>query len=348
MVATPGNSLNITAAGLVKFDGTSVFSGVTVTQHDLLIGAASNGITSVAPSATSGVPVISQGASSDPIFGTAVVAGGGTGSVTLTNHGVLLGQGTSAIVATAAGSSGQVLQSGGSSADAAYSTATYPATATGTGKILRADGTNWAATTATYPNTAGTSGNVLTSDGTNWNSSAASGGSNLVLIQSQTASASASLSFTTGITATYNNYLVLISNYFPATNGASLELVISSNGGSSYASTAYQGGIFFVSFNSAIGTIANANTSSYFPILNASGSSGNSFQCGGTVNLFNVTNGNTPSIVGYCSGSNTTNVAALNLPVGNQQSITTVNAIRFICTSGNISTGVFTLFGILE
>jgi len=72
--------------------------------------------------------------------------------------------------------SGKVLQGQGIGTVSDYSTATYPSTATGTGKILRADGTNWAATTATYPDTAGTSGNVLTSDGTNWTSSAPSGG----------------------------------------------------------------------------------------------------------------------------------------------------------------------------
>lgn len=63
-----------------------------------------------------------------------------------------------------------------------FSTATYPSTATGTGKILRADGTNWAASTATYPDTAGTSGNVLTSDGTNWVSSAPPASSGIVTI----------------------------------------------------------------------------------------------------------------------------------------------------------------------
>ena len=72
--------------------------------------------------------------------------------------------------------SGKVLQGGGTGASPTFSTATYPSTATGTGKILRADGTNWAASTATYPDTAGTNGNVLTSDGTNWTSAAASGG----------------------------------------------------------------------------------------------------------------------------------------------------------------------------
>ncbi len=72
--------------------------------------------------------------------------------------------------------SGKVLQGQGVGTASDFSTATYPSIATGTGKILRADGTNWVATTATYPDTAGTSGNVLTSDGTNWISSAASGG----------------------------------------------------------------------------------------------------------------------------------------------------------------------------
>lgn len=81
------------------------------------------------------------------------VASGGTGRATLTNHGVLIGASTTAITQLGTGSSGQVLQSGGASADPAYSTAAFPATATGTGTILRADGTNWAATTSTYPNT---------------------------------------------------------------------------------------------------------------------------------------------------------------------------------------------------
>ncbi len=182
-------------------------SDQTITQYNIQTGGASNLLNNVAPSATSGVPVISQGSSSQPVFGTAVVAGGGTGQVTLTNHGVLIGQSTSAIAATAAGSAGQVLQSGGASADPVYSTATYPSTAgstgkilisdgtniisstptypnsaTGTGKILRADGTNWVASTATYPDTAGTSGNVLTSDGTNWVSSAPTGAPNVFSI----------------------------------------------------------------------------------------------------------------------------------------------------------------------
>lgn len=217
------NAVNIETAGLVKYDGAGTFTGVTTTIHDVLLGAASNGITNIAPSATAGIPLVSNGASADPSFTTAVVQGGGTGqqtfpnhslligattspigslspgnngslvqcvnassdpayttagypstagtsgnvitsngtnfvsqvlpTTTLTNHAVALGTGTANLSATATGSAGQVLQSGGSSADPTYSTATFPSTASSTGTILRANGTNWVATTATYPTT---------------------------------------------------------------------------------------------------------------------------------------------------------------------------------------------------
>ena len=100
------------------------------------------------------------------ITGTAnqIAASAATGAVTLslvgpytpatyTTHGLLIGEGTSSITAMAAGSAGQFVQSGGASADPVWSTATLPSTATGTGTLLRADGTNWVASTSTYPNT---------------------------------------------------------------------------------------------------------------------------------------------------------------------------------------------------
>jgi len=116
-------------------------SNQTITQYNLQTGDANNLLNNVAPSATSGVPVISQGAASQPVFGTAEVVGGGTGRTSLTNHGVLVGAATSAITQLAAGSAGQVLQSGGASADPAYSTATYPATTTAN-QLLYSSATN--------------------------------------------------------------------------------------------------------------------------------------------------------------------------------------------------------------
>jgi hypothetical protein len=148
MPGMPSNALNISQAGLVGFDGTGNFVGSTTTEYNVLVGGSANDIiANVAPSATAGIPLVSNGSTSNPSFTTAVVAGGGTGRTTLTNHGILVGAGTTAITQLATGSAGQIIRSGGAAADPSYST-------------------------ATYPSTAGTSGNVLTSDGTNWNSSA--------------------------------------------------------------------------------------------------------------------------------------------------------------------------------
>jgi len=72
---------------------------------------------------------------------------------TYTAHGVLIGEGTSSIVATAAGTAGQLLTSGGASADPTWTTATFPATAGATGTILKSNGTNWVASTDTFPDT---------------------------------------------------------------------------------------------------------------------------------------------------------------------------------------------------
>jgi hypothetical protein len=87
---------------------------------------------------------------------------------TVTQYGVLVGGAANAVGSTAVGSAGQVLQSSGAGVNPVYSTATFPATATGTGKVLIANGTNWVASTPTFPNASATAGKFIQSDGTNW------------------------------------------------------------------------------------------------------------------------------------------------------------------------------------
>lgn len=53
------------------------------------------------------------------------VTRGGTGALTHTNHGVLLGQAASAVVATSAGTAGQVFTSNGASADPSFQAITF-------------------------------------------------------------------------------------------------------------------------------------------------------------------------------------------------------------------------------
>jgi hypothetical protein len=67
MPATPGNSLNITQAGIVVFDGTASFTATTTTQYDTLVGGASNTIANIAPG-TSGWVLTSAGAGANPAY----------------------------------------------------------------------------------------------------------------------------------------------------------------------------------------------------------------------------------------------------------------------------------------
>lgn len=74
-----------------------------LTNHNILAGAGTATITNIAPSATSGIPLVSNGSSADPSFTTAQVAGGGTGITTLASGFVPSGAGTSPMVPLAYG-----------------------------------------------------------------------------------------------------------------------------------------------------------------------------------------------------------------------------------------------------
>lgn len=79
------NAINLSSSGLAKYDGAGTFSGVTTTNHNILLGAASNGITNLA--LTNGQLAIgSTGA--DPsaatlTAGTGISITNGAGSITL-------------------------------------------------------------------------------------------------------------------------------------------------------------------------------------------------------------------------------------------------------------------------
>lgn len=78
-------------------------------QYNTQVGGALGTLVNIAPSATSGIPLVSNGAAANPSFTTAVVAGGGTGAVTLT--GVLLGNGTSPVTGITPGNYGVLISS---------------------------------------------------------------------------------------------------------------------------------------------------------------------------------------------------------------------------------------------
>lgn len=98
-----------------------------ITAHYLVVGNGTSALTLLAPSATSGVALISQGSSADPAYGTVVVAGGGTGVTSLTAYALVAGGTTSTgnvQQVSGLGSSGQVLTSSGAAALPVWATPT--------------------------------------------------------------------------------------------------------------------------------------------------------------------------------------------------------------------------------
>lgn len=84
-----GNAINANSSGIVKYDGAGTFSGITVTNHATLVGAASNGITSVLQGAGQ---VLIGTTASDPTSaaltaGTGVSITSASGSITINASG---------------------------------------------------------------------------------------------------------------------------------------------------------------------------------------------------------------------------------------------------------------------
>jgi hypothetical protein len=192
---------------------------------------------------------------------------------------------------------------------------------------------------------AGTAAQVLTSNGA---SSAptyqAMPAGSLIEIQSQTASASATLSFTTGITSTYNCYLLKWAVY-PGTSNVSFRMQVSTNGGSSYLGAGYLSGANKGIYSTNVFT--NVNSTSVVLLSGGDLAGTNNIGCSGQAYLYNVTNGSN-----FCmSGTSSYLILASNVTfclLQANSTINTINALQFSMSSGNISVGRITLYGIVE
>lgn len=142
LAAIPNSALANSSVNIIA--GTGLTGGGNVSLGGSVTLNASGGGTVTSVSGTANQVAVATGTTTPVIS----LIGPYT-PATYTTHGVLIGEGTSSIVALAAGSAGQVLQSGGASADPVYSTATYPATAGTSGNVLTSDGTNWTSSTPT-------------------------------------------------------------------------------------------------------------------------------------------------------------------------------------------------------
>ena len=179
------------------------------------------------------------------------------------------------------------------------------------------------------------------------------GGGGLVLLSTQTASASSSISFTTGIDSTYDEYIFKFINIHPATDNVTFQFNLSTDGGSNYNVTKTT-----TVFNTQHNEADNSTQVSY--------QSGHDIAQGtGYQSLTrNTGNGNDESVSGHLflfSPSSTTFVkhfiSETNSYFGNNQTerlfiagygntTSAINAIDFKMSSGNIDDGTIQMFGI--
>jgi hypothetical protein len=144
-IARGGTGLSsYTLGGILYYSsGTTLtqLNGNTTTTRQFL-SQTGNGTVSAAPVwnalAASDIPNLDASKVTSGVFD---VADGGTGASTLTDHGVLIGSGTGPVSVTSTGNAGQILESGGSSADPSFASAALAVYGDGSDGALTYDGT---------------------------------------------------------------------------------------------------------------------------------------------------------------------------------------------------------------
>ncbi len=197
----------------------------------------------------------------------------------------------------------------------------------------------------------GSANDVLTSNGVGAlpTFQAAAGGGSWVHLASTTASNDASVVFdNTLITSTFNNYVVLMDGIVPITDSVYLILDISEDNGSTWLNSGFNSGAKSL----ATGIASSVNTTTFIMNPNvASNRISNTALAGltGNVYMMNFTSGGTPHVQGTSfMPRDNADFPNTNSCGGIGPATTTVNAIRFIMSSGNVSTGEFNLYGIVN
>jgi len=188
----------------------------------------------------------------------------------------------------------------------------------------------------------GTSGQVLTSQGAGSPAHFATLNSSITLISTQTASNSASLVFTSGISSTYNNYFLCIDNLVPSAGSKTLFLKVSTNGGSTYVGSGYQGGANVTAYNSA--TFQNSNSTTGFVL--SQGSTFSTF-LNANIYLFNLPT-NSGNSYKFMMGTFFQDNSLQGIASSFCNTTGAVNALQLILSSVNLTSGSASLFGISQ
>ena len=176
---------------------------------------------------------------------------------------------------------------------------------------------------------------------------------NMVLLATQTASADASLSFTSGIDSTYREYVFIFNNFHPASDNEKLTFQASIDSGSNY-NVALTSTRFY-----ALGGEAGSTTLEYdasedqangtaFQNVNAGTGNGNDESSRGILRIFEPSS--TTFVKHFMITTESYHGADLALnayTAGYFNTTSAIDAIQFKTTSGNIDAGVIQMFGVI-
>lgn len=160
----------------------------------------------------------------------------------------------------------------------------------------------------------------------------------LTYISSTTASNSANLSFTSLAASPYKGYRFYLVSYTPAAS-SQIEIQVSSNNGSSYISSGYVNMNFKVNATPAF--IAPANVTTYIDIND--GFTGTA-ALNGILDMYYQANSN--NMVTFQSKSFVSGTAGFRVGISFYAVQANINAIQFIQSTGNITSGSVFQFGI--
>jgi hypothetical protein len=175
----------------------------------------------------------------------------------------------------------------------------------------------------------------------------------ITFISSQTASASASISFTSGLDSTYKAYKFVFVNMHPATENADFQFNMSTDSGSNYNVTKTT--TMFRTFHDEADTSTGLNyvtsgdlaqSTAFQPLCPEIGNT-NDDSASGTLTIFNPSS--TTYVKHFISTVNCVrdDAYSFNFAVAGYGNTTSaVNAVRFQMSSGNIDDGKIYLYGI--
>ena len=175
----------------------------------------------------------------------------------------------------------------------------------------------------------------------------------LILLSTQTASASASISFTSGIDSTYDSYVFKFINIHPATDNIRFSFQGSTDGGSSYGVTltntyhrAYHKEDDSVAVLSYEPFYDQAQSTAFATLVDSLGGDADQ-QCSGTLQIFNPSS--TTFVKHFISRLNNSHAGDYSMDqftAGYFNTTSSVNAIQFKMDSGNIDDGIIKMYGV--